>query len=43
MPENAFGFFAGRGVDDNKRFLSHVASEADFPFQVGFSIGARCS
>jgi hypothetical protein len=37
MPENGFGVFAGWGVDDNKCFLSHVASEANFPFHVGFS------
>jgi hypothetical protein len=43
VPEDRLGLFGGRGLDDDKRFLSHVTSEANFPFHVGFSIGARCS
>src|SRR5271155_3651443 len=38
MPDNGLGLFAGRGLDHDKRFLSHVAGEAGFPFHAGFSI-----
>jgi hypothetical protein len=32
VPEDGLGLFGGHGFDDDKRFLSDVTSEADFPF-----------